>query len=1223
MFQKLPELSFPPFGLNRFPPSQFFCRLKGFPPNLTDAIVVASPASSDINLVTRSKTPLTSNSAAEKVVDCFTTTQLDDSRRAQLPFSKESTDTSPIGVTFDMSSKDKVKRPLPGEEYEESPGPLPALMVLNNEGILAAWWFVYAESIRQATSFPGLSAVAGSQGQGLQTQGQASPFAATTQTSASGFGQSSFGKPSTPANAFGAASGDPATPAFGSSSTPGSAFGAPSGLGQTQSPWASSSNTAGGQASAPAFGKPAFGSSTPMGASTQGTAFGMAGGMANRGSPWGAPSTGTAAITRSAFGQPAKMGSQPSQFSSDSPAGVLSSNAEANKSSNPTTGGFASFANKSVGFGAANPSSSGTQSLFGNSSTGAAFGTSTGSSFGQPAKQEDQPQSIFGGGGFKLGSTFKSDGSAANDAPKPTGSAANSMFGNAFGSTLEAAAPQSKDEDMDVGEDSTTKYDSASQEKPDTKSADEAPALPKFGFPQTDPPKTGGLFGTQSQSQTVPAQIENSKPVGFSFGKPTPLTTTPKDTPKKTDDKPKPALDSSPEIKDEPDSEDNISPLNDDEKQSHPVHYGEESKSDKSPEPQTPDTPASKSAFTDPPLPPESTSKASYAPGDSSNSSKSSDDAPGQPDFAPQKSRLQEVEPASPESTRLPDEEVSGTEEGEEDESETEGEDGEGEVHHGIDREEGELDEESGSEEQDGPLDDEGSGVDVGQEISPPSSKESSKLTPGSSFGMPPGKGSPTNLFSTTVKPSEQAKIPLFGEVGKPTVPLLPTSGKTQESQRSPSPIRSSSRLESLRPDNARSVSAPGPQSPLNRRGHIPTQVVVPSKPQVSAAELRQQEQDRLRSDHLKKSQEEHQPLEDSDDDKIQEELNSEPQPTKKLYDFVAHQDYVGVVDKPGIPGQIEKLFRDVNSMIDTLGVNARSLKCFTLFHQQPAVSRDRTSADLEELTDWGLVEIADLGKIEDTLSDQIKSHGLPDVPGKLNELREIQKDVSNLRHQSQHPARTIDIRKDPLATESAARAPLSLDQATQLQDLRKSFTHFQKQLAEAEEGVTLLRTKVAFAETQGTSKQSGKNSSKLPTVEAVENTIRKMTSMIEKKSAEVDILSSQLSGLSFSSPSANGSVEDGREKANGVRDSPNFTSQKYKRSRLRNGQRLALPLTPQRESPLRNVLNDDGTPRKGALGLNQNEIESYKAKMRTKREVNEMVRTVFGNGRERVRPLD
>ena len=1202
LYQKLPELS-PPFGLHRTPAYQFMSRLRDFPPNLTDTIAVASTASTDISLVTRSKSPLTGDSPAEKIVNVFTTTLVTDSRRAQLPMTEGLADTSPIGFAFDLSGKDKVKRPIPGEEYDESPGPVPALMVLNNEGLLATWWLIYAESIRQGTTFPGLAVAGGIQDQHTQSQPQVSPFAAPSQSPAPAFGQASFAKPSTPLGTFGASANTAATTAFGSTSTPSSGFGAPSGLGQKQSPWGAPSTTAGIQNSSSAFGQPAFGSSAPIGATTQGTAFGMAGGLGNRPSPWGTPSTGTAAASGSAFGQTAKMGIQNSPFGTATTPSALSSQETASSPSIPASGGFASFANKPLGF-AAVPSSSGdSQSIFGKPSTGSAFGSgsNTGSNFGQPQRkeeeEEEEEEGKFNGGSFKLESTFKADGTAVNDRSKSSGGAADSLFGTNFGTALGDAAPHSKDEDMNEDDDAPVSVLPKDDMPKDDKTPTSSPAPPKFLFPKSDPPKLGGLFGTQSQSKLTPAEVQNSRPAGFSFGQPTPLTITPKETAKRPEDKPRPSIETSPRIKEEPLSdEDDISPLNEEEAQP-PEGYGDISKPGESSRSASPETPVpSKSGSPDAPLPPESTSKASYAPGDSSSSSKSSDDAPLPPDFAPSKTKLQEVEAAPSEGTDSPEDEPQN-----------------------------EDSEEEGQVEQ---LDDEGSGIDVGQEISPSSSKESSKITPDSSFGIQPEKSSPTKLFSSAPKEPDPRKVPLFGEVGKPAVPLFPTNPKTQESPRSPSPIRMGPISDSLRPENSRSVSAPGPMSPLSIRRTFPSQVAVPSKAQHSAEEVRRQERERLKAERAQKLAEEEQPLEDDEDEQIRRTLATEVEGTKTLDDFVAHQDYVGDVNKPGIPGQIEKVYRDINSMIDTLGLNARSLKAFVKGHEELAKSERRSRDDLEILDDWCLVEIEDLDDMESDLFEQLDDNKLPDLPRKLSDIHEAHSVVSRLARQFSDLGRTIDIRKDPSAGEVATRAPLNLDQQAQLRDLRKAFKQFQKQLSDAEEAVTMLRTRLAYAERQiNGNRREGTESLKQPTVEAVEKTVRKMTGMIQKKSADIDILSSQMKDMRFPSPGTHDTIEhtDSRQGSPSILTTPNtkISSKKYQKSLPHNGYHSSVPRSPHKATPLRSRFNDEGTPRKVPGGLSEEEVDGYKAKVTKRKQVNEVVREVFARNGVKIRGLE
>ncbi|KKY38407.1 putative nuclear pore complex protein [Diaporthe ampelina] len=151
-----------PFG-NEKAAHHTVLRLRDYPPNIQDMLIVASTAHDGLGLLTRSKAPLASDVPAEDITNVFTTTEFtDDSRRAEVPSDPiDYSPTYPIGVSLDLSSKESVYRPIPqDEEYEQSPGPLPALWALNYGGVLSAWWVVYNDAIREGKTYPGM-AVAG------------------------------------------------------------------------------------------------------------------------------------------------------------------------------------------------------------------------------------------------------------------------------------------------------------------------------------------------------------------------------------------------------------------------------------------------------------------------------------------------------------------------------------------------------------------------------------------------------------------------------------------------------------------------------------------------------------------------------------------------------------------------------------------------------------------------------------------------------------------------------------------------------------------------------------------------------------------------------------------------------------------------------------------------------------------------------------------------------
>ena len=150
--------------------------------------------------------------------------------------------------------------------------------------------------------------------------------------------------------------------------------------------------------------------------------------------------------------------------------------------------------------------------------------------------------------------------------------------------------------------------------------------------------------------------------------------------------------------------------------------------------------------------------------------------------------------------------------------------------------------------------------------------------------------------------------------------------------------------------------------------------------------------------------------------------------------------------------------------MIDTLGLNAQSLKAFVKGHEQLYKDSGRERADLED-DDWCLIETTELKKIEDDISEQLVKGKTQDIPGKLNECRELQKGVTILQTKGNNISRIIDTKSDPQAIKSIRSVPLRLDQANQQYKLRKKVTRFQKLLTEAEENITMLRAQLASRE--------------------------------------------------------------------------------------------------------------------------------------------------------------
>lgn len=1013
-------------------------------------------------------------------------TELYDSRRAQMSMTDDARDTSPIGVGLDLSSREKVVRPIPSDEMDESPTPVPALMVLNNEGVIASWWVIYSESIKQGMSYPGLAAASGAQQSTQPTQQQMSLF-----------GGSAPSATSNPANAGTAFSGfKQAASTFGSPSALGtntsSAFGAPSGLNQAQSLWGrpASGNTPN---TGVTFGTPSFGSTTAP--SAQGVAFGASALPGNRASPWSTMTTKTPGAT---FGQPAGL------FGNTSSVGLFGSGSTGNAI--PSSGGFASFASKG-GFAAAAAQGSG-GNIFGSSPATSAFAAPVnnsdkelGSIFGGGnLTTAEKSSGVFGASGFTLSSTFKPDGSAKDDGPKPNNTG-NPFFGNGFSTALtdaqKAPTPVIDEADMDADEpepepepqqDPVAKTDLDSKQSTTTNTGfmpsttpTSTPAAPKFQLPTTASPVKGGFFGIPTSSESPATTNAEPKGIGFSF-----------ETLSAIPDKPQgstsaeisssiqaPTSSDSPKIKDEPHS-------------------------DEEPE-------RSINAIPEAPLPPDPTSKTSYFVGESSVSS-TEPDAPLPPDFIPAAAmkKLEESTPPPVEKkteerpppelmppTYVPD----GPKEEEDSEFSSEEED---------DQSEG------GSEE--------GSGEDVAKDISPTSElHQTPGFTPQSSFGGSTTRANGDSFFTKIPpQPKDATSRSLFGEINKSNTPILYPQ-KLFPSPRSPSPIRNALPGRLVRPDASRSVSAPGVASQL-LGAHKSTSdrlSTASSGTFASSLEQRKAEEKRKAEAKTRKEAEETQALIDKEDESIQNFLKKEIVGTKTLDDFIAHQDYVGNSDKDSIPAQVEAVYRDINSMIDTLGINSCSLKAFIKGHTEQYKKSRWTRRDLEDDQDWCLVEIDSLSNIvTKDLTTKLDQGRIKDIASKLEAYANLEGDSAKLRAKHEDIKTLLASYSDPENVAVARSQPLTAEQAVQQHDLRRDFTKFQKLLNEAEEDLTLLRAKLAY---QGT---INGNATPGPTVEAVMRTIMKMTNMAEKRSGDIDVLENQMRKLRLSSTTSNGSRE-------------------------------------------------------------------------------------------------
>lgn len=1077
LIQKLPEpCSTMGYGPKRAPAYQFIVRLRDYKPNFKDVLIVASTASSEIGLIIRSEKQLEGVPPGTFALAGLT----DDTKRASAPLADTQDDTSVIGLAANLSSSENVSRPIQEEEISESATPLPGLLLLNNEGILASWWFIYTEAIRQNIPYSGL--VSATQPSLMSSQLVPAPPASAPAHqqpsfgSPSQFGTSGFGKPSGPST-FGSPSTMGAT-AFGRPS-----FGSPSGLGGS---------------AAPAFGKPSFGT---------GTAFGQSSSL---GQPAFGQSGFGAVSTSSPFGQPSTPGKS-----------ILGSG------SGTSGGGFSSFSTGAggggfAGFAAAKPGESpfakaSGDNAFAKTSAPSPFGAKPSSDTAFPPAQTQEVKTPFGSaGGFVLGSSFKADGTAVNDLPKTEKPSSGALSFGGFGESISLSnKPSTPAESMDDSEDTAApqpvEAEPVSLFGRPSKPAVPAPSL--FGAQTTQPPKAPPLetikpfsiFGTASSTAPQsPFQSSSQAQVTSPLSAPSDVTATPKREPSVT-------------------------------------------------------TPTFSSL--EAPLPPDPTSRASYAPGDtsaSSNVSKSSvedaplppdfvtekkpssrfDDAPLPPDFVTQKKAVPEVEDAPlppdfvtkpiksespssgipedvPEEAPLPPDPIAFKTEA-------------------IPAEEAvPIPDGSDAESQDA---DESDFSDSGEEITHDETKmPSPKLSAGTSFGGLSDKSSTGGFFSgfSKIAPKEepsQRPRQLFGEISKQ--PLLPPPGpaaRAREPYRSPSPTRISSQktaLFSKKPEGRQAGSA------LASRKASLTQIAQREGQIRKPSDTARQDQARAEAAILHRAEEEALALSDDDEDeRLRADLARPIEPVATLDPFLPHQNYTGDTTKPGIPGMIERICRDITSMILTLGINDQTLSSW-LMHQERAEGSEAdkwvtilNSDDPAKVLD-GEMFLKDINKLEyviGALFQTLDEQRLQDVEEKLAECRMLlTKDVVTLRVQFASLRKTLDALTDSGAIRSA---PLSAEQATLQHDLRSTYANLLAKVAELEQGVSMLRAKIAdIPQPDG----AGGGSRKRPTVEAVSSTIATMMSMVENKSSDIDVLEAHLKKLGIDTSSSRPTSREG-----------------------------------------------------------------------------------------------
>ncbi|CAO2656058.1 Nn.00g048610.m01.CDS01 [Neocucurbitaria sp. VM-36] len=1082
------------------PPRFSATRLRNWQPDLNDMLIITTSHTDTIAVLASANVKL---SPFQESLDNFKLATIDDSRKAAVPRTSygEDADSAFIGEALDLSSKEKILRPVPSLEEEginEAPWPLPAYMALTHEGVLAAWWVIWNRSVKDGTRYPGL--IFGSEDTN-STASSATAVAAPPQptTSASTQPSSVFGQPSngpsngasstffTPASTFGTPSkpqfgstgfGSPTpalmkptppgfgTPAFGSTATPVKpaqpAFGAP----------AFGSTATVGKPAQPAFGAPAFGSTATVGKPAQpafgapstigapgAAGFGAAGGLGNKASVWGTASQASqsqanpfaaAAGASSGFAKFGQTGGTSNFSSFSSNSGTQSGFASLGQGQKSAFGGlktepsFGSTVTVGSGTGSTlaswvnTPAQQSGSSIFGQDKS--SFNTASFESKesdmsdaddAERRKRDDatptpqapppqQSQGLFGlAGGFKLGTTFSSDGTVKDDPAKPAAPANGSFFGSDFANTLGAAelkAPATPSKEA----------------PPNVSTTPASPPKQKSLFPSTTPAKESDTpKAAPPTKEKTPSLDDAPLPPDF-ITKPSKMDDAPlppdfinTKLPKSADDD-LPPLAGSPGIKVEaPSSSVEVSPIDDEDGEDESDFSDEEEDGDDEEEAEEPSPSGAASK-------PQPSKSGGWSFQDSVNQSPRVFPPAPTPPAIKSGATSQSGRSASPAQPPL-----------------------------------------------------------FGQPSKPAGGQ--SAYTGSSLFSQQAQKGSfPFGLGNK----ADQSTTP-----AKPHLP--PPTNRAQQSLRSPSPVRSAS-TSALRARREPLVAPGAPLSASIQQSKPPT-----PQPQVSD-------------------------LEDEEDERMREQLARPIEPSRMLDEFVAYQNYTGKAPtKTGHAAQIEMVYKDINGMVDALGWNARSIKSFTQYHKQPQPGHKVDRHTLEDVEDEGqdgawfekftLCEIAALKALEDELEQELDAGRVQDVLDKLAQLARLLHEKAKLMTRLNDIRRQIINRKDPEKAEALRKAPLPKELADGQKALRNHYARLLTSLQKAEEAASILRTRVASHNAQ-----NGKTGA-VPTMDAVKKTINKMTALAEKRNSDITLLESQMrkigpTDLNASRPSSSSS---------------------------------------------------------------------------------------------------
>jgi nucleoporin NUP159 len=283
-----------------------------------------------------------------------------------------------------------------------------------------------------------------------------------------------------------------------------------------------------------------------------------------------------------------------------------------------------------------------------------------------------------------------------------------------------------------------------------------------------------------------------------------------------------------------------------------------------------------------------------------------------------------------------------------------------------------------------------------------------------------------------------------------------------------------------------------------------------------------------------------------------------------------------------------------------------------------------KSETPMDALNDeWLLNDITRLHEGHSVLSQVLADSQVVDFNSKIQQCQTlIGHDLFELRTKLTSIRKTLHAISN---TDGTVTAPLSAEQASIQNDLRRTSTSVQSKLVQIEDGIALLRARLAEAAPDTSTRRSsilGRTSSqKKPTVEAVTKTVAKMMSMAEQKSADIDVLESQLKRLGISSMNASGiSNGDGDSNTtphrNGNRRSVNVSTPTSAAGSVYHTPDSKFGGSTRSKRSFRSSINGGGAA--SGMVVSAEDKERWQAQARRKKEAAEVLKSVLEGKRAR-----